>query len=132
MKNHLGYRFVLRKSDIPDEIKKGEELSFNGIIENVGFGNVVKNKLSEIIFKNEKETFVFNMDIDVTKWLSKTKNEYLYKMIIPQDFSAGKYEIYLRIRTPSKIDTNYSIRFANNDIWNDAISANFIGTVIVK
>jgi hypothetical protein len=134
IQNHLGYRFVLRKSDITKEVKKGEELSVSGTVENVGFGNAVKNKITELILKNEDkdEKYIFNMDIDVTKWLSRTKNEYLYKMNIPQDFPSGRYMVYLRIRTPSEIDTNYSIQFANKGIWNEAVAANYIGSTVIK
>lgn len=53
---HLGYRLVLRKSELSSSASGGGVLRLRGSIENVGFGNVVNQRLAEILLIGEKET----------------------------------------------------------------------------
>ena len=48
--DHLGYRFVLRESWLPDTVCANEKLKAKLKIQNVGFGNLTQKKTAKLIF----------------------------------------------------------------------------------
>ncbi len=75
IRDHLGYRFVLRHSKIQDSVGIGGELKLSLKIQNVGFGNNLTSKKVSLILKNNESenaiTLELPTDIDPTKILSK-------------------------------------------------------------
>ena len=104
--NHLGYRFVLRSSEYritPDS------LSLRFSIENVGAGNLLKDKDAEILLKTEAGTTAIPVNIDARTWTSQTIT--IEEVTIPHDASVGSCEVYLRLK-----DQNANtILFANGN-----------------
>ncbi|MCQ2107558.1 MAG: DUF4832 domain-containing protein [Fibrobacter sp.] len=50
IEDHLGYRFVLRESWLPDTVCANEKLKAKLKIQNVGFGNLTQKKTAKLIF----------------------------------------------------------------------------------
>jgi len=50
IEDHLGYRFVLRESWLPDTVYAGEKLKGKIKVQNVGFGNLTKKVLVKLFF----------------------------------------------------------------------------------
>jgi len=134
--NHLGYRFVLRKSSISETIKQNEKLSIELNIENVGFGNLVNNKIATLILSKDDKIYEIKTNLDATKLNSKEITKIKFDIELPDGIETGNWNVYLRISQYGNIknDNNYlCIRFANNgDIWNKTLGANYIGKINIQ
>lgn len=121
IENHMGYRFVLKKStfkysDKPDEMKVALELG------NVGFGNLNKAKHARLLFVNENGETVFTKNVG--EFSGNTNLEYSTDL----DLQAGKYEVYLRLYGEEEDGVPlYCVQFANEGLWNADLKANKIG-----
>jgi len=134
--NHLGYRFVLRKSEIQESVKSNEKLNIDLDIENVGFANLVNKKVVSLVFVKNDEVYEVKTNIDATKWNSKEITHINIEKELPRNMSYGEWEVYLRISEYGNmnIDNNYkTIRLANNgEMWNEVIGANYIGKFTIQ
>lgn len=131
--NHLGYRFVVRSSVINDT-KTNKNLELNLQIENVGFANLINSKKLTIILENEEQIFELQTDIDATTWNSEEITEVSISTPLPEDIELGQYNVYLRLSKYGDLttDNNYQvIRFANENMWNAELGANYIGDVLI-
>lgn len=134
MRDHIGYRFVLRDSNLTSETKQGGDVTVNFKIENTGFANPIKAQNSEVILEKDGKYMICDTDIDDREWFStETVSEEL-NLKLPSDIEVGDWNIYLKI-TAGKTDaedTKRTVQFANNDIYNSSLGANYLGTVTVK
>lgn len=82
VRDHLGYRFVLRESKMTDSVGVGGELQLKLKIQNVGFGNDIMVKKATLVLKpavegnagenlSDSTVFELPLDMDPTKILSK-------------------------------------------------------------
>lgn len=132
--NHLGYRFVIRESYIKD-VAKNEELQLNLKIENVGFANLINRKQVSIVLEKDGKIYEMKTKIDATNWNSKEIAEVPLSIAIPEEISLGEWNVYVRVSKYGdiQIDNNYQvIRFANPNVWNEELGANYIGNVIIS
>lgn len=53
IEDHLGYRFVLRESWLPDTVFAGEKLKGKLKIQNVGFGNLTQKRFAKLVFTTD-------------------------------------------------------------------------------
>ena len=130
--NHMGYRFVLRNSNITVENNK---INFSFSIENVGFANLVNSKVVSLVLENDSSKFEFATDLDATIWNSKSTSNINVTLTVPDNFEEAKYNVYLRISKYGDYlnDNNYQcIRLANNNIWDETLGANYIGEFIFE
>lgn len=134
MRDHIGYRFVLRDSDLTAGTKQGGDVTVNFKIENTGFANPVKSQNAEVIIEKDGKYMICETDIDDRKWLSaETVTEEL-NLKLPSDIETGDWNIFLKL-TAGRTDpesTDRTVRFANNDIYNSSLGANYLGTVTVR
>ena len=136
MRSHIGYRYVLRSSEISDKLDRGESLNIKLKVENTGFSESVKDKEAEIILSDGLTNYTFKTDINPKNWQSGKTSDEIINISLPKTISDGKYEVYLRISNlndnPSD-DTLYCTRFANNNLkYNEELAANYIGSFIVN
>lgn len=132
--NHLGYRFVLRKSELTNNINKNMNLKFKLDIENVGFGNLVNEKEVTIVLEKNGKMCELATNIDPTIWNSTKTTNLNFEVDLPDDIEAGEWNVYLRISQYGNLqnDDNYNcIQFANKGIWNETIGGNYIGKIQV-
>ncbi len=134
IKNHLGYRLLLKEVDIKGN-KTNESANTSITMNNIGFGNIVVPKKVSLIYKNEKNSYEIETDIDIRK---KSQNN-MYNLQIdtklPYNMEEGNYEVYLKIGEiydTLKSNSNYYIKLVNKGIWNEEIYANYIGNVIIE
>lgn len=112
--SHLGYRFNLIESHISYDDNK---LNISIKINNTGFGNLNKDKYLYIyIVDSNNETYEYDLGI-------KTKE--LDNLSLKVDTNI-KGKIYLGIKDKNK---KYAIKFANKDVYNEEIKANYIGSI---
>ncbi|EDM37710.1 hypothetical protein PBAL39_14834 [Pedobacter sp. BAL39] len=121
IKKNLGYRFVLQSAVIPDQVVKGTTMNIVLNVKNAGYASPYNKRTAKLILRNTASGAVtaFNLATDVRKWYSGSfKVEESIK--IPSDFASGDYEVLLHL--PDEYASiaarpEYSIRFANNDVW---------------
>lgn len=152
VKKHMGARLILQELKFPNQnIKPGTTFELSGKIKNDGAGNIIKEKVVELLFvdnstsKIVKEISLSNFP-NVTTWYSKNpynnfeSNIYDFNIniTVPTDLENAKYQLYLRLRTPtpSKFNedkTRYCFRFAgSDDYWNQDIQANLLTIVEIN
>lgn len=125
IENRLGYRFVYKGATLKYTAKSGIFAGqFN--IDNVGFGNLTKEKKLKLIFTDEDGSTVYECDAGLFHGESKIGFSQNVKL------EKGKYKIYLCVYG-EEINGSpaYSVRFANKNIWNENLKANFIGEIKV-
>lgn len=135
IENHLGYRYVLKKSEITANLEKTDALKAKLEIENVGFANLIKEKKVSVVLENEHDVYELITSIDPTTWDSKSITKASFSVDLPDAIKSGEYDVYLRISEYANLlnDNNFHcISFANKDIYNQEIGANFIGKITIK
>lgn len=134
IRDHLGYRFVLRESRLPFAAEKGKNILSQISLENVGFGNITANEKITYILKDSKGNIFELSPENVTdpKRLLSGKNNVSAGLELPQDIAAGECAVYMRISKYGEYnsDNNYGcIRFANDaSQWDSETGANYIGS----
>jgi hypothetical protein len=125
--NHLGYRYVLRSSEIS---QNGNALSITGSIENVGAGNMINEKKAEIVLRNGSVEHVHPVTLDIRTLLSRESIDYVFLVSDLNSLTNGTWEVYLRLSEAHyhpNFPNNNAVRFANANIWNNSIRGNFLG-----
>ena len=133
--NHLGYRFVLKRSEITNKIETKDSLKAKLKIENVGFANLINDKKVSIVLENGQDIHEIGTQIDPTTWDSKNITNVELSINLPSTIKVGEYNVYLRISEKANLleDKNYHcISFANKNIYNSSLGANYIGKIAVK
>lgn len=134
IRDHLGYRFVLKESHIPKRVKQGTWLNFDFSLVNNGFANPTKKQTCEIILEKDGAFISTVVDIDPTTWYSGKTTNISLNLKLPGFLEVGKWNIYLKSSVNNLgLDCYHtrSIRFANNNVWNENLGANYIGNVKV-
>jgi hypothetical protein len=135
IKKNLGYRLVLRDGIFPDyPVKAGVQLSFTLDINNVGYASPYNARPMQLIMRNEatKEEFVFNVDTDIRKWYSGLSSITI-KIVTQNNMAAGNYDLLLNMPdayTSLSSNPAYSIRLANENVWEEATGYNSLNKVI--
>lgn len=130
IQDNLGYRLVLRNSAF---YREGDRIEIQLNLENRGFGNIVNKKEVDIILESEDDTHYIKVDTDIRKDILNDKIlEYIVEL--PRNLKDGNYKVYIKISEPYeslKNNSNYSIKFANINIWNEELGANYIGEILI-
>lgn len=152
--DHVGYRIVLKSSYLSENVDKGGVLTVKGSVDNTGFADISRAKVTEVVLTNGENTYVTRTKIDANSWVSGSRNEYSAQLKLPADMPAGEYTVYLRVAGQSNTgatNVNGCIRFANpgefeyevlgsaysvgkskvDIIYNTDIGGNYIGTFTV-
>ncbi|MBQ8696224.1 MAG: DUF4832 domain-containing protein [Clostridia bacterium] len=135
MTDHMGYRFVLRSAEVSSAVKAGDIVKLRGSVENTGFGNILGEYKTQIIVADStgKVVAVTDAYLDPYDWKSATVSDYAITLTVPADYD-GKYNVYLRISGADYEHRSGSayVSFANPDIVNYSLGANFIGSFTVS
>ncbi|MBP1566910.1 MAG: DUF4832 domain-containing protein [Oscillospiraceae bacterium] len=134
IRDHLGYRYVLRKSELSSDVKQGEDITIDFSVENTGFANAIPAQKAELIIEKDGSYMKVQTDIDSNQWRSCTVAHETITASLPDNISTGEWNAYLKLsQGNNKTDQMgmRSVRFANNGIWNSVIGANYLGTFTV-
>lgn len=137
VRDHMGYRFVLRDSKLVENFAD-RSLQAKLAIENVGFGNVTKEKKTSVVLESEagEYTEIAADTVNVKELLSGQKTEVELAILLPEEILDGTYKVYLRFSEGGDLENDqnmYCIQFANiESYFNTEIGANYIGEIIVE
>ncbi|MBQ8425736.1 MAG: DUF4832 domain-containing protein [Clostridia bacterium] len=123
IKEHLGYRLVLKKS-IFSYSSLFNNLKVKLSIENVGFGEFNKTKNLIVYFIKDGK---IEKSIPIQKYSGESEIEFN----IDITSFKGDYLVYLGIVSTQNGQICYPVRFANN-LWSETLSANLIGGIAIR
>ena len=128
--NELGYRFVLITGAYTADVSPGGSFTAQIILKNVGFAPLYNARPVELILKNTltHEVYKARLDIEPRLWKPiNDKNTIEATVGIPIDIPLGNYMLYLNLPDAAESLQNspdYSIRFANKDVWDASTGYN--------
>ena len=124
IKNHLGYRLVLKKSTFSYSAKF-DNMNIKLQIENVGFGNFYKQKQIEVLF-------VKNGQVEKTINAGNYSGEKNIEFECDISNLSGEYKTYICVASKNAQNQSvYKVQFANN-LWQDNLGANLIGEIDIN
>lgn len=132
IRDHLGYRFVLRSADLPKTAVQGGELNVSFSVENTGFANPIRAQKAELILEQSGDYLRAPVSLDSREWRSCTVSAESLHMQLPGGLPKGDWNVYLKLSVGDNAVDQLalrSVRFANDGAWNAALGANLLGTV---
>ena len=133
----IGYRLVLDKAILTAKPKVGTEYKAYFQLRNVGFAAPMNKRDVELIFVSTEtgKKYVFpQTSVDPRFWLPEEEHKFTLSAMLT-DVEPGQYKLYLNLPDPyPSIHNNplYSIRLANNNVWEEATGYNYLTTINVE
>ncbi len=131
IRRRIGYRFVLTTARLSEEVSPGGQLHLEFSVKNVGFGELFNPRNVEVVLMNREldveEIAVLN--VEPRFWGAGEISTCRTALRIPGDLPAGSYTLGIRLpdREPTlHDDVRYSIRFANEGMWDEATGTNVL------
>lgn len=127
----LGYRFVLRNSSFTLNDKN---LAVEINLENVGFANPSKHRDVYLVLKNSSTGITHSFLINSTDIRTWRKNVKITQNFNLSDLSEGTYICYLNMpdkETVLYLRPEYSIQFANTNLWENTTGYNQLNQTVV-
>lgn len=134
VRDHMGYRFVVRDARIPSKLSSGDNTALVLEVENTGFGKLLFPSRAEVIVKNESGEGFAVASGALEAIPGGAKKRIAFKFKAPDVEKSGKYSVYLRVSAPFKDEIagdipRRPIRFANAGMWDDLLKANALGVI---
>ena len=136
MRRRLGYRLVLDKAYITPQPKAGSEFEANFVLRNVGFAAPMNKRDLELIFVSTSDPtkkFVYPQTEDPRFWLPG-EHKFVLTCTL-KDMTPGQYKWYLNLPDPYESlhnDPRYSIRLANENVWEEKTGYNYLSTITIE
>ncbi len=120
IENRMGYRFLVTNRRIKAD---HQQIQITMQVINIGFGNLTKTARGTVILRNqENQTFYY----PVTDFTGQGD----YELKFNHELATGKYQVYYCPHLDVKDDRPYyTIAFANDEMYDTNLKANFIGTL---
>lgn len=137
IKRRLGYRFVLDKAFLPQEPKAGEAFKAEITLHNSGFAAPANKRDVELIFvsvANPDEKYIYPQTEDPRFWMAGEKRVINLGCTLDAQMK-GEYKLYLNLPDPYQSlhnDPRYSIRLANENVWDESTGYNLLSTITVE
>lgn len=134
IRDHIGYRFVLRKSELSETVEQGGILNLDFSVENTGFANPIPKQTVEIILEQNGNFIRTPVDVNSNEWYSCTTSDELLELNLPDSLPTGDWNAYLKVscgnNTIDQLNLR-SVQFANENVWNASLGANYLGSFTV-
>ena len=137
IKRRLGYRFALRWAKLPEDPKAGQQFDAQLAIRNYGFAAPVNKRDLELIFvsvNDPEKKYIYQQAEDPRFWMGGELHECTLSCILDSEMQ-GEYKMYINLPDPyPSLHDNplYSIRLANENMWEEATGYNYITTINVQ
>jgi len=122
IKRRLGYRFRLVNSKAPKIVNPNGTFAMSFEIINEGWASPYNPRKVEVVLRNRetKKEYHWVVNEDPRLWMAGTTRLINFAETIPADTPYGEYDVLLNLPDPTpKLykRPEYSIRLANQDIW---------------
>lgn len=124
---HLGYRFGVQQTSLPDSIAPNGNLPIRLIIANTGYATPYNERHAYLVLKNETDTLSFPIASDPRFWTSGAQTLIDEQFAVPADAPEGVYDVCLFIPDPAKTlakNPLFAIRLCNTDCWEETSGYN--------
>ena len=130
IENRIGYRFVMRNSQISSAVSTGGNLNLIGVIQNVGFAPMLFSASAYVLLVDGTTILEFpvilnlnsdDLDINISR-------EYNIVINLPSELESGSYDVYLKFTSDRNGEP---IALANIGMYDSVLKANKIGIVEV-
>lgn len=131
----MGYRYNLLYGTYSDQAAPGGKANITVSISNSGCAPLYNERTAYIVLANNDHTYRIPLQADPRRWLPRYEVSVVREQIdIPSDMEEGTYRLFMWL--PDKYaslenDPRFSIRFANQNVWDQATGWNDLGTDIV-
>jgi len=134
IRDHIGYRFVLRRAEITPETVQGGKAEVYFVTENTGFAKPLKKQDAYVILEKDGYYMITETDIDSQLWESCCRSEELLEISLPGNIQPGDWNVWLKLSVGNEnnTDTCRTVEFANRDVYSSLLGANYLGTVHVN
>jgi hypothetical protein len=125
-KKNLGYRFVLQSSSVPSKAVRNKNIELKFTLKNEGYASPYNPRNLEVVFvKAGSAPIRRKVEIDrennTDPRLWKPLETTVVRACINAPNAAGTYSVYLNLPDPMlPDDARYSLRFANNGLWDSS------------
>lgn len=136
IRDHLGYRFVLRDSKLSSDAVQGGGAEVKFTVENTGFAGIIPSCTPYVILEKEGVYTYAKCSIDCNNWFSQSKNTETFEMKLPANIEPGIWNVYFKINVGPEWQIQFpdkgAVRFANNGTWNGVLGANLLGSINIS
>ncbi len=137
VRRRLGYRLYLEKTILTEQPKAGQEYQAYFKLRNRGFAAPMNKRDVELIFvsaTDESKKFVYpQTSVDPRFWLP---GEHTFTLSCSLDAQMkGEYKLYLNLPDPYESlhnDPRYSIRLADENMWEEATGYNYLTSINIE
>lgn len=133
----LGYRYVLRETVSDATTRAGATFSLNVEVENEGFGKLYNPRPINLVFRPVGGGAPFTLRAsDDARTVLPGPGETLEVPLtvrMPSNLPAGSYTVHLQMPDAASTlrnDPRYSVRFANQSIWNASTGENALNVTV--
>lgn len=128
IKQKLGYRLVLKNAILPKIVNAAAVLSVTLQLENKGYASPFNPRPVQLVLRNKKtgKIFLFDFNTQIQKWFTGLVT-LQKKFVLPATMPSGHYELLINLPDGYKSlqhNAAYSIRLANENIWEAATGFN--------
>jgi hypothetical protein len=125
-KKNLGYRFVLQSSSVATKAVRNKDIDIKFVVKNEGYASPYNPRNLEVVFVKAGSTPIRRKvkidpenNTDPRFWKPLETKTVTARVNAPGE--AGTYSVYLNLPDPMlKDDARYSLRFANENLWDSS------------
>ena len=133
--NRLGYRLSLTSADFNEQVRPGGILNLTVHLQNTGFASIINERFLYVVLVAQDGILrhEVKLDIDPRTWEPGTATV-TAKLHIPSNLEAGEYQLALWLPDgyeSLRDNPLYAIRFANENIWDEATGLNMLGKLSI-
>lgn len=133
IQSRLGYRFALTSAVITESAPPGGILNLEVRLRNEGFASMINPRRIFIVLDGPAR-FEVELPDDPRFWAPSEDSGFVSRLRLPASAPDGHYR--LAVWMPDVYDTlrndpRYSVRFANEDIWDDQNGFNVLATFTI-
>lgn len=138
IQRRLGYRFVLTEGTFSNNLTVGDKFEMDLDLMNIGFAAPYNPRNAELILvskSNSSEKYKFDLGVDPRFWFGGETFNISAKVTITEEMKGKVFDVCLNFPDPQETlseDPKFSIRLANEDVWDFATGYNKIFTITVK
>ena len=133
----LGYRLALEKVIVTSKPKVGKALEAYCVMNNRGFAAPMNKRDVELVLVNAatgKKYIYPQTSVDPRFWMPGETQTFTLACTLT-DVEPGSYKLYLNLPDPYESihnDPRFSIRLANENVWDEATGYNYLTTINVE
>lgn len=135
MERRLGYRLVLDDADLPPALKPGGRFRFRLALHNEGWAAPINPRPVILVLSGGATRHQVRLeDVDLRRWAAGEASEVQAHLEVPAALPEGRYQLALWLPdadTDLRDRSDYSIRFANDGVWDGAAGSQVLGTIEV-